>query len=112
MKMKMVLFLLAVLLVSRALAAPASAQDATRYSEGGITFDYPKGWKVKTEKPGLVSPFQRAYRPENPLRHFGVVSHCIYPPQGNAEHYSRLKITLDRSGSGRWSGWSRSPPAA
>jgi hypothetical protein len=45
-------FFLAVLLIS--LAAPAPAQDATRYSEGGITFDYPKGWKVNTEKAGGV----------------------------------------------------------
>ena len=45
-------FLLAVVLGSFALAA--LAQDATRFSEGGITFDYPKGWKVKTEKPGGV----------------------------------------------------------
>src|SRR3954471_12915684 len=45
-------FLLAVLLGGCTLAA-ALAQDA-RYSENGITFDYPKGWKVKTEKPGGI----------------------------------------------------------
>src|SRR5262249_3006060 len=47
-------FILAVVLSGFTLAAATLAQDTARYSEGGITFDYPKGWKVTTEKPGGV----------------------------------------------------------
>src|SRR5205085_9012524 len=47
-------FLLAAALGGLAWAGAVLAQDATRYSEGGITFDYPKGWKVKREKPGGI----------------------------------------------------------
>jgi hypothetical protein len=47
-------FLLAVILGSFAFALAALAQDTTRYSENGITFDYPKGWKATTENPGGV----------------------------------------------------------
>jgi hypothetical protein len=32
-----------------ALVGVALAQDASRFSEKGVTFDYPKGWKVKSE---------------------------------------------------------------
>ncbi len=34
------------------LAGPALAQDTFRFSAEGITFDYPKDWKVKTVKTG------------------------------------------------------------
>lgn len=45
-------FLLVVLLGIFPLSV-ALAQDA-RYAANGITFDYPKGWKVMTEKPGGI----------------------------------------------------------
>jgi hypothetical protein len=46
--------LLAMVLGGFAWAGTAPAQEAARYSENGISFDYPKGWMVKTEKPGGV----------------------------------------------------------
>jgi hypothetical protein len=47
-------FILAAVMSGFTLAAPALAQDTKRYAEGGITFDYPKGWKATTENPGGV----------------------------------------------------------
>lgn len=48
------ILLLAVIVAMVALVGTGLAQDAARFSEQGIAFDYPKGWKAKTEKPGGV----------------------------------------------------------
>lgn len=41
-----------VVLAGFAWAGSTPAQESARYSENGVTFDYPKGWKAKAEKPG------------------------------------------------------------
>lgn len=46
--------LFAVLLGGFALAGATPAQDAARYSESGLAFDYPKEWKAKTDKAGGI----------------------------------------------------------
>lgn len=41
-------------ILAAALVSTAWAQDAGKFKEGGISFDYPKDWKLKTEKPGGI----------------------------------------------------------